>query len=188
MRILESDKLLIKPTEESDLNELMQLRWDADVMSNLLHEPIGMKQQMEWFKNISAKDIVMTIFLKSEENLNIIGTTGLYNINMRHQTATLKIRISPTAQGKGIGPKLFIMILDYAFGTLNLRKICSDNFSENEGVAKLKGKLGFVKEGTLRKHYYHNGEFRDADIYNLLKEDYYKSEKVQEVRNTIKYS
>ena len=186
MRILENDKLLIKRTEESDLQELMQLRWDADVMSHLLHEPIGMKEQMEWFKNISSKDIVMTIFLKGNDGLKLIGTTGLYNINMRHQTATLKIRISTTAQGKGIGPKLFIMILDYAFGTLNLRKICSDNFSENAGVAKLKGKLGFVKEGTLRKHYYHNGEFRDADIYNLLKEDYYTSEKVQQVRNTLK--
>src|SRR5665647_1413736 len=101
MRILESDKLIIKPTEESDLNELMQLRWNADVMSYLLHEPIGMKQQMEWFKNISSKDIVMTIFFKDKEGLKIIGTTGLYNINMRHQTATLKIRIATTAQGRG---------------------------------------------------------------------------------------
>lgn len=188
MRILESDELLIKPTEESDLNELMQLRWDADVMSYLLHEPIGMKQQTEWFKNITSKDVVMTIFLKEKNGLRIIGTTGLYNINMRHQTATLKLRITNNVQGRGIGNKLFIMILDYAFGTLNIRKILSDNFSDNERVAILKDKLGFVKEGILRKHYYHNGEFRDADVYNLFKEDYYKSARVKEVRNSIKYS
>jgi RimJ/RimL family protein N-acetyltransferase len=187
MRILETNELLIKPTEESDLDALMQLRWDADVMSYLLHEPIGMKQQMEWFKSISSKDIVMTIFLKDNNKLEIIGTTGLYNMNMRHQTATLKLRIATHIQGRGIGNKLFVMILDYAFDTLNIRKICSDNFSANERVAKLKDKLGFVKEGVLRKHYYHHGEFRDADIYNLLKEDYYKSERVKEIRNLIKY-
>ena len=187
MRILESDELLIKPTEESDLSELMQLRWNADVMSFLLHEPIGMKQQMEWFKNISSKDVVMSIFLKEKESLRIIGTTGLYNINMRHQTATLKLRLTSDVQGKGIGNKLFIMILDYAFGTLNIRKILSDNFSDNKRVATLKDKLGFVKEGILRKHYYHDGEFRDADVYNLFKDDYYKSERVKEVRASIKY-
>jgi RimJ/RimL family protein N-acetyltransferase len=36
----------------------------------------------------------------------------------------------------------------------------------------MKAKLGFVKEGVLRKHWYHKGEYRDAELYNLLKEDY----------------
>ena len=188
MRILESDELLLKPVEESDLGELMQLRWDAGVVEYLIHEPIGMKQQTEWFKNISSKDVVFTIFLKEKEGLKIIGTGGLYNINMRHQLATLRLRIAKDIQGRGIGKKLFIMILDYAFDTLNLRKICSDSFSDNKRVIAIINGFGFKKEGTLHKHYFHKGEFKDADIYNLFKEDYYKSERVKEVRNSITYS
>ena len=45
MRILESDILLIKPVEEADLEELVNVRWDADVMEHLRHEPIGMQHQ-----------------------------------------------------------------------------------------------------------------------------------------------
>lgn len=187
MRILENIELLVKPIEESDLNELLQLRWDEDVAEYLIHEPIGMNQQMKWFNNISSRDIVMTVFLKENDELKIIGTVGLYNINMIHQIATIKLRISKNVQGRGLGNKLFIMILDYAFDTLNLRKICSDSFTDNTRVINIIDKLGFKKEGTLLRHYYHKGEFRDADIYNLFKDDYYKSARVKEVRDTIKY-
>lgn len=171
MRILENDILLIKPVEEEDLKELLDLRWDADVMEHLRHEPIGMQHQREWFQNIK-KDIVLSIFLKEENKLKLIGTTGFYNIDMRHQHAIWKIRISPYAQGKGLGYKIFIMVLDYAFDTLNIRKILGDHFAGNERVAAMKAKLGFVKEGLLRKHWYHKGEYRDAELHNLLKEDY----------------
>lgn len=171
MRILENDLLLIKPVEEADLEALMNLRWDADVMEYLLHEPIGMQHQKQWLQN-SVKDVVLSVFLKENGNLRLIGTTGLYNINMRHQHAVLKLRITPDVQGRGLGYRIFIMILDYAFDYMNIRKILSDNFSMNAKIGAMKTKLGFVKEGHLRKHYYHKGEFRDAEIYNLLKEDY----------------
>jgi diamine N-acetyltransferase len=171
MRILENDLLLIKPVEEADLEALMNLRWDADVMEHLLHEPIGMQHQRQWFQN-PMKDVVLSIFLKEEGKLRLIGTTGLYKINMLHQHAVLKLRITPDVQGRGLGYKIFIMILDYAFDYMNIRKILSDNFSANKQIGAMKTKLGFVKEGVLRKHYYHKGEFRDAEVYNLLKEDY----------------
>lgn len=171
MRILENDVILMKPVEEEDLEGLLNLRWDADVMEHLRHEPIGMQHQRQWFKN-TMNDVVLSIFLKQEGKLKLIGTTGLFNIDMRHQHATWKIRIAPEAQGKGLGYKIFIMILDYAFDTLNIRKILGDHFAGNERVAAMKAKLGFVREGVLRKHWYHKGEYRDAEIYNLLKEDY----------------
>lgn len=171
MRILENETLLIKPVEEGDLEALMNLRWDADVMEYLLHDPIGLQHQRRWYEN-STKDVVLSIFLKEAGGLKFIGTTGLYNINMRHQHAVLKLRISTDVQGRGLGYRIFVMILDYAFDTMNIRKILSDNFSANEQIAAMKTKLGFVKEGLLRRHYYHKGDFRDADIYNLLKEDY----------------
>jgi RimJ/RimL family protein N-acetyltransferase len=171
MRILETEELLIKPVEDEDIKPLMDLRWDADVMEYLLHDPIGMREQKLWYES-SKNDKVFSVFLKEPKGLTLIGTTGLYNINMRHQTAVLKLRIAPQVQGRGLGYKIFVLILDYAFDTLNLRKILSDNFSDNKRVAAMKEKLGFVKEGVLRKHYYHKGDFKDADVYNLLREDY----------------
>lgn len=177
MRYLESDRLLLKPVEEADIAALLELRWDKSIMQYLVHDPIGMKQQKEWFQGLGAKNLALSIFLKSGEDAELIGTIGLYEINMRHQRAIWRLRLTPRVQGKGIGFEATRMLLEYGFYTLNLHKICSDSFSDNAAIVKLSKKLGFTDEGLLRKHYYHEGEFRDVIFFGILKEDFIKLHK-----------
>lgn len=173
MRILESERLIIKPVEENDLQYLLNLRWDASVTNFLLHDPISMKDQKNWFTNLSKKDFAMSIFLKHPDSqLQIIGTTGLYNIDHRHQRAVTKIRIDSAFQRQGIASEARLMILDYGFNILNLKKITADCFADNEAIVNLNLKLGFKKEGVFRKHYYHNGKFMDAVQFGILKSEY----------------
>lgn len=175
MRYLESDTLLIRPVQLEDIEQLLEFRWDKQVMAQALHEPISLQQQLNWFNSIPSTDLPMSIFVKKPDALKLIGTIGLYNINMRHQRAVLRIRLSAEVLGKGYGYKAMKMLLEYAFKVLNLRKITSDCFSDNSATIKIKKKLGFVKEGVLRQHYFHEGCFKDADVYGLLKEDFFNA-------------
>jgi RimJ/RimL family protein N-acetyltransferase len=177
MRFLETDTLLIRPVQIEDIEQLLEFRWDSDVMALALHEPISMQQQEKWFHSIPATDLPMSIFLKRDNELKLIGTVGLYQINMRHQRAVLRIRICKEMLGKGYGYKAMKLVIDYGFSVLNIRKITSDCFSENSSTIKIKTKLGFIKEGVLRQHYFHNGAFKDADVYGLLKDDFYNAVK-----------
>ena len=52
MRILETQKLLLKPIEVEDLNYLLNLRWEQDVMNYLIHDPISVKNQNDWFNSL----------------------------------------------------------------------------------------------------------------------------------------
>ena len=182
MRVLESRRLLIKPTEEKDIMQLLGLRWDADITRHLIHEPISEKQQRDWFNNIPKTDLVFSIFYKNKSKLNLVGTIGLYGINPRHQRASWRIRLSQKVQGKGIGFEAAYLILDYAFKTLNLRKITSDAFLDNEATIKMHKKLGDVIEGTLQEHYYQDGMFKDAVIFGLLRKNFYKATKNYETK------
>lgn len=173
MRILESERLIIKPIEEQDLEYLLNLRWDASIMEHLIHDPISMKDQKSWFSNISKKDLVMSIFLKTESsNPIIVGTIGLYNIDHRHQRAVSRVRIDSDHHRKGIAFEARNMVMDYGFNTLNLHKITADCSADNQSIINLCLKLGFSKEGIFRKHYYHNGKFIDAVQFGILKEEY----------------
>jgi RimJ/RimL family protein N-acetyltransferase len=173
MRILESERLIIKPVEEKDLEYLLNLRWDASIMEHLIHDPISMQNQKNWFANISRKDLVLSIFLKNDQSEPIIvGTIGLYNIDHRHQKAVSRVRIDPAYQRKGIAFESRNMVMDYGFNTLNLNKITADCFADNKAIVNLCLKLGFKEEGLFRKHYYHQGEFKDAIQFGILKEEY----------------
>ena len=48
MRILESERLILKPVEPEDLNFLMEQRWDADLTDYIIHNPISTYTQQKW--------------------------------------------------------------------------------------------------------------------------------------------
>ena len=82
------------------------------------------------------------------------------------------IRLDPTRQGKGYAKESINLLLDYGFNTLNLNKIISDSFADNEAIVNLTLKLGFKKEGLLEGHYFHKGEFRNVFQFGLLRKDF----------------
>lgn len=172
MRILETTRLILKPIEVEDLKFLLNLRWEKEVMDYLIHDPISFKNQMDWFNNIKKTDLALSIFVKEDHELKLIGTIGLYEMNARHQRAIWRIRLDPTEQGKGYATEAINLMLDYGFNTLNLNKIISDSFADNAAIVNLTLKLGFKKEGLLEGHYFHKGEFRDAFQFGLLRDDF----------------
>jgi RimJ/RimL family protein N-acetyltransferase len=176
MRILETQRLILKPIEVEDLIFLLNLRWEQEVMNYLIHDPISSKNQMDWFNNLKKSDLALSIFIKEDNELRIIGTIGLYEINTRHQRAIWRIRIDPTQQGKGFATEAINLILDYGFNTLNLNKIISDSFADNKAIVNLTLKLGFKQEGLLVGHYFHKGEFRDAIQFGLMRKDFNRLE------------
>jgi len=182
MRYLESERLLIKPVEEEDIYQLLEFRWDQDIMQYLVHEPISKQQQLEWFKNLSKKDLVLSIFLKGEEDMELVGTIGLYNINWVHRLATWRIRLSPVVQGKGIGYEASSMVLEYGFKTLNLHKMQSSSFADNKAIVKLLQKLGCKEEGILKSHFYNDGEYADVILFGLLKSDFLEAKDKQQTK------
>ncbi len=172
MRILETQRLLLKPIEVEDLNFLLNLRWDQEIMNHLIHDPLSVKNQNDWFNNLKKTDLALSIFIKENSELKIIGTIGLYEINTRHQRAIWRIRIDPSQQGEGYAIEAINLLLDYGFNTLNLNKITSDSFADNLAIVNLSMKLGFKQEGLLVGHYFHKGEFRDAIQFGLLRSDF----------------
>lgn len=173
MRILETERLILKPIEEVDLDYLMNLRWDKEICEYLIHDPISTKDQFNWYNNIK-NDLALSVFLKENNTLKIIGTTGLYNINYRHQRGTIKFRLDKNYQGYGYAYEFMIETLKYGFDTLNLNKIVGDGMEINEKVIKTLKKGGFEIEGVMKDFYYHQGEYKNAILFGLTKQDFRK--------------
>lgn len=174
MRVLENDRILLKPVEVEDLPLLMELRWDDSLTDYLIHDPISMTHQKKWFDAVYANgDVALSIFYKENGELVHIGLIGLYSFNWRHRRAVWKsLRILPEYQGKGIALDASRMLLNYGFNTLNLHKITSDSFEDNAAILKLLHKLGFQQEGVLVEHYFHQGQYKNALIHSILRDDF----------------
>ena len=74
--------------------------------------------------------------------------------------------------GLGIGTRASKILLTKAFNELGLERVYLTVLADNTHAKHMYERCGFVKEGTLRKHVFKNGEYHDWDLYGVLKEEY----------------
>jgi [ribosomal protein S5]-alanine N-acetyltransferase len=174
MRMLETERLLLKPVEESDLKELLDMQWDRDLMKYMNFKPLSYENQKDWFRTQDKNTISFVVFLKQPEKLELIGLATLNQINQLHQRASWGLKIKSNLQSKGVGFEASIILMHYGFSNLNLQKIHGDIVVDNIANRKMCQKIGAREEGILTRHYYQNGEFNDVVLVGILKEEFYK--------------
>ncbi|MGE4272823.1 MAG: GNAT family N-acetyltransferase [Desulfitobacterium sp.] len=102
-----------------------------------------------------------------------IGTTGFRDINHPARSAVLFIIIGEKDYwGRGYGTDALKVLLDYLFYQWNLNRLSLDLWDGNLRAQKAYEKLGFKTEGRLRQARFVLGEYHDAILMGLLREEY----------------
>ncbi len=171
---LEGQKVILRPLrKETDLESC--LRWinDPEVRQYLKnHLPFTVQQESDWFDQLSQRtgDIILAI-----ETLEgaFIGTMGLHRIDWQDRVATTGALIGEKDYwGQGYGTDAKMVLLDYAFNTLNLRKICSSTFSYNKRSLQYLLHCGYQIEGRRRRQRFRGGKYWDEIILGLFKHEW----------------
>lgn len=170
---LRGHKVILRPLEkERDLETLRRWINDPDVTQYLLaHRPITPTGEAEWFDQLEQNDDVVL----GMETLDgaFIGTMGLHQISLKDRTATTGALIGEKAYwGQGYGTDAKMTLLDYAFNTLNLRKICSSVLEFNERSLQYNLHCGYQIEGRRRQQFFRNGRYWDEILLGLFREDW----------------
>jgi ribosomal-protein-alanine N-acetyltransferase len=80
--------------------------------------------------------------------------------------------ISPKEADKGYGTEAMQIMVDYLFLTTDIMRITELTDVRNVAAQKCYEKVGFKKEGTIRKARYYRGEWADHYIFGILREDW----------------
>lgn len=171
--MLETDRVCLKPVDEKDLTELLELQWDKDVMKLMNFKPLSMEDQKKWLKSIDNTNMYFSVF--ENENNQLIGLASLKHIDHFNQRASWGLKLKSSTQKRGIGHEVALILHHFGFSNLNLNKIYGDRIAENIGSIKMCEKLGIREEGRLLNHCFQNGKFRDLTLVGILKEEFYKN-------------
>lgn len=177
MRVLETDRLILKPVEESDLMDLLEMQWDRDVVTYMKFTPISYDDQKRWYSSLGKNSMAFTMFQKVNGNNEFIGLATLNNIDNLNQRASWGMKIKTNLKGKGIGYEASLIIIHYAFHYLNMQKIHADFLQENSSSLGLVAKIGLRQEGLLINHLYHQGMFRNLVLVGISKDEFYANNK-----------
>lgn len=170
---LRAKKCFLRPLEKSDAPLLTRWINDREV-TQFLERTMPMMQVAEekWIEGLvgSKTDIALLIVTSTGKP---IGVMGIHHINWIDGTATTGAFIGEKDYwGKGYGTDAKMVLLDYAFNVLNLRKICSRVYAFNGRSIAYSKHCGYVDDGVQRKHVFRNGEYHDVVQLALFKEDW----------------
>ena len=161
------NKVILRPVLESDIPQFHIWMNDPDVTEYLLtFMPMSLKEEYDWFEKISKptnNSLVLAIVDASTDKL--IGSIGINNVSMRDGTATTGTSIGDKKYwSKGYGTEAKMLLLEFAFHEMNLRKICSEVTEYNERSLAYARKCGYKEEARLPKQYYRKGKYWDKVI------------------------
>ncbi len=97
-----------------------------------------------------------------------VGSAFISGINPENRHATWAFYLAdPATRGQGVGGAVEYLVLEYAFGTLGLHKLCCEVLSFNAAVVAMHRTHGFEQEGVLREHYWRDGQWVDVHVLAL---------------------
>lgn len=170
---LKGKKVNLRHLNEDDVPVMTHWLNDPEVTQYItINHPMTLEQELEYLKSNTGKQDKILLGIETNEGV-YIGNISIDKINNVDRTATTGTIIGEKKYwGKGYGTEAKMLLLNYAFNTLNIRKIHSSAISFNERSVNYQKKTGAVIEGILKKQIYKNGKYHDQVMLSIFKEDW----------------
>jgi len=122
-----------------------------------------------------STEIVLAIEVAdgSAQDGEFIGMIRIADINYRDGTAITTTWIGDIRfRGRGFGTDAKMVLLDYCFNTLGIRKMLMNVLDFNKRSLRCGLRCGYKREGIRRKHHFIDGKYRDLIILACFRESW----------------
>jgi len=134
-----------------------------------LSEAFTVEGHLKWLETEVETEKCYQFIVCLKEDDTPVGSTFLRDYSPEHRKAEYGIFLgSDRIKGRGIGTESLQLTLRFAFEHLNLHKVFSRIFKDNEVSVKTLLKCGFHQEGCLIQDVIVNGEYRDLVLLAIL--------------------
>lgn len=165
----------LRAIEKSDLPLLMEWRNKPELRKYFREtSEINSINQETWFNSINSKNSLHKMFaiVRLDDN-KLMGACGLCYLDWINRSADFSIYLGYD--------NLYIddqyamdaanVMIDYAFGILNLHRLWAEIYSIDEAKKKFFNKLKFTLDGEFRETYWYNNKWHNSLFYSLLSTD-----------------
>lgn len=170
---LTGKRIYLRGLEEADLQgDYFQWFNDAEVCAYNGHArfPNSAKAMRDYFDRTqgSRSEIVFAIVLKERDRH--VGNVALQDVDWISRSAAFSILIgAKDLHGRGIGRETGLLVRDYAFGRLNLRRLHCGTHADNAGMRSLAEAMGMREEGCRVQAFWKDGAYHDLIEYGMLR-------------------
>ena len=178
---LTGERVFLRPPKRRDALKWQKLRmssksflvpwepsWDASSCTR--------RAYLRYFKNsnyLANMDRAYSFLIFKTEDKSLLGGINIGNVRRGvSQSASLGYWIGEKYSRNGYMKEALKLLIPSLFIDLRLNRIEAATLEENIASKNLLKKIGFKKEGVLRKYLKINGTWRDHILYGLLENDF----------------
>lgn len=157
--------LTLRPAAQSDIPAVMALERTPGFEFR-----VGRSEETEHVEMLGSTTHAYRVGIAESGALEAFAI--LRGLNDAHGNLYLK-RVAVARPGRGIGTAFLRLVLDEAFGPLRAERLYLDCFANNAPAQAAYAKLGFTRDGVLRKAYRNSdGTRADLVLMTLLKSEW----------------
>jgi RimJ/RimL family protein N-acetyltransferase len=161
----------LRPLEESDADALNPLFGDPAVLATLdFAFPQSTTGFLEFVRSSRGSSSQVAFAIETLEG-EAIGVCDLREIEPRARTGQVGIWIARHAWGGGYGTDAMRVLCRFGFRELNLHRIGLHVYETNPAGIRAYEKVGFRREGTMRRAQFAGGRYLDVHVMGLLAEE-----------------
>ena len=178
---LTGQRVFLRPPKRRDALKWQKLRmssksflvpwepsWDASSCTR--------RAYLRYFKNsnyLANMDRAYSFLIFKTDDKTLLGGINIGNVRRGvSQSASLGYWIGEKYSRNGYMKEALKILIPSLFVDLRLNRIEAATLEENIASKNLLKKIGFKKEGVLRKYLKINGNWRDHILYGLLESDF----------------
>ena len=178
---LTGERVFLRPPKRRDALKWQKLRmssksflvpwepsWDASSCTR--------RAYLRYFKNsnyLANMDRAYSFLIFKTDDNTLLGGINIGNVRRGvSQSASLGYWIGEKHSRNGYMKEALKLLIPSLFVDLRLNRIEAATLEENIASKNLLKKIGFKKEGVLRKYLKINGTWRDHILYGLLENDF----------------
>lgn len=173
---LEGARLRLRLVERADLPDLLVVHGEDEVTRFLPYKTWReMADAEQWYERAMTRQDARTALqfvIVERAGQRVVGTCLLFNPVEESARAELGYVLGRRDWGRGLMGEALTLLLDLAYGPMELRRLEAEVDPRNDPSNRLLLRLGFTREGTLRRRWVTKGEEKDTHIYGLLADEW----------------
>ena len=173
---LQTERLILRRFQDSDLDALMSYRSDPGVARYQNWSSLTEPEAREFIREQAVQPFGVPgqgiqIAIERKDCGGLIGDCFLEVDHDEPRQASVGYTLAAQQQGQGYAQEAVRALLEYAFGELNLHRVLADTDCRNRASIRLLERLHFRQEGYFLQSYWDKDRWTDEYLYALLESE-----------------
>ncbi len=171
---IQTERMTLRQLTEDDMDFIFDMFSRPETNLYVADDDVKtMEEAVELYETfIKPKPYLFRLGMVLKEDGNLIGTLGLYGINIEDRKGKLGVDLFKEHWGKGLMSEAVQALIRYGFEEMNLNRIEASADPGNHRSLNLIKRTGMVKEGVKRQVDWYEGRFHDDVLFSILREEW----------------